>query len=102
MYFPLCSDFYPHGEVTHKYGILREGPPVPGICERAAFIIDKNGILVWATVYPLDQTPDVEELLGAVREIGLKEGNEGLAAICDPIMRRYRELPTMSSPPSPA
>ena len=72
MHFPLCSDFYPHGEVTQKYGILREGPPVPGICERAAFIIDKNGILVWAKVYPLDQTPDVEELLGAVREIGFK------------------------------
>jgi len=45
---------------------------VPGICERAAFIIDKNGILVWAKVYPLDQTPDVDELLGAVREIGFK------------------------------
>src|SRR5438552_19041470 len=72
MHFPLCSDFYPHGEVTQKYGILREGRPVPGICERAAFIIDKNRILVWAKVYPLDQTPAGEALRGAGREIGLK------------------------------
>jgi len=60
---PLCSDFYPHGEVTQKYGILREGPPVPGICERAAFIVDKNGKIAFAKVYPLDQLPNIGELL---------------------------------------
>jgi alkyl hydroperoxide reductase subunit AhpC len=63
---PLCSDFFPHGEVTRKFGILREGPPVPGIPERAAFIIDKRGKITFAKAYPLDQVPDVQELLSAV------------------------------------
>jgi alkyl hydroperoxide reductase subunit AhpC len=63
---PLCSDFFPHGDVTRKFGILREGPPVAGIPERAAFIIDKLGKITLAKVYPLDQVPDVQELLSAV------------------------------------
>jgi alkyl hydroperoxide reductase subunit AhpC len=66
---PLCSDFYPHGEVTQKFGILREGTPVPGISERAAFIVDKAGKIVLTKVYPLDQLPNVEELLQALRDL---------------------------------
>jgi alkyl hydroperoxide reductase subunit AhpC len=66
---PLCSDFYPHAEVTRQFGILREGPPVPGISERAAFIVDKAGKIAFAKVYPIDQLPDIEELLGALRNL---------------------------------
>ena len=69
MHLPLCSDFYPHGEVTRAFGILREGPPVPGICERAAFIVDKTGKIAFARLYPLDETPNNEELLATLRKI---------------------------------
>jgi alkyl hydroperoxide reductase subunit AhpC len=67
--FPMCSDFYPHAEVSEKYGILREAPPVLGISERAAFIVDKNGKIAYAKIYPLDQTPDHSELLAMLRRI---------------------------------
>ncbi len=67
---PLCSDFYPHAEVTRKFGILREGPPVSGISERAAFIVDKNGKIAFAKVYGISQLPDIEELLTALRGLG--------------------------------
>jgi alkyl hydroperoxide reductase subunit AhpC len=67
---PLCADFYPHADVTRKFGILREGPPVPGISERAAFIIDKNGKIAFAKVYGISQLPDIEELLTALRRLG--------------------------------
>ena len=70
IHMPMCSDFYPHGAVTLAYGILRDGAPVPGICERAAFIVDKSGNIVFAKVYPLDQVPDNAELLAAIRKIG--------------------------------
>jgi alkyl hydroperoxide reductase subunit AhpC len=66
---PLCSDFYPHAEVTRKFGILREGPPVAGISERAAFVVDKTGKIAFAKVYPIDQLPDIEELLQALRRL---------------------------------
>lgn len=64
---PLCADFYPHAEVTSKFGILREGPPVAGISERAAFIVDKNGKIAFAKVYGISELPDIEELLTALR-----------------------------------
>ncbi len=66
---PICADFYPHAEVTRKFGILREGPPVPGISERAAFIVDKSGKIAFAKVYPIDQLPNIEELLQALRKM---------------------------------
>jgi len=64
---PMCSDFYPHARVTEQFGILREGPPVAGISERAAFIVDKSGEIVFAKVYPIDQLVDVDEILRALR-----------------------------------
>lgn len=63
---PLCSDFYPHAEVTRRFGILRESIPVPGISERAAFIIDRSGRIAFAKVYPLDQLVDMDEVLQAL------------------------------------
>jgi len=69
MRFPLCSDFYPHGEVTRKFGILRDGPPVPGISERAAFIVDKEGVIRFAQVYPIDRLPDIDGLLKELQKI---------------------------------
>jgi alkyl hydroperoxide reductase subunit AhpC len=66
---PLCSDFYPHGQVTRKFDILREGTPVPGISERAAFIVDKAGKIAFVRIYPIDQLPNVDELLQALREL---------------------------------
>ena len=66
---PLCSDFYPHAAVTRQFGVLREGPPVPGISERAAFVIDMSGKIAFAKVYPIDQLPNIDELLGALRKL---------------------------------
>jgi alkyl hydroperoxide reductase subunit AhpC len=66
---PLCSDFYLHAEVTRKFGILREGAPVAGISERAVFVVDKAGKIAFAKVYPIDQLPEIEAVLGALREL---------------------------------
>ena len=66
----MCSDFYPHGAVTRAFGIMREQPPLAGISERAVFIVDKSGEIVFAKVYALDQTPKNEELLEALEKVG--------------------------------
>ena len=71
--FPLGSDFWPHGEVAIKYGVLREGDPLPGISERAVFIIDKQGVIAFAKVYPLDKPPENEELFEVLRGLNKKE-----------------------------
>ena len=69
MQFPLCADFYPHAEVSAKYGVLRDAPPVPGISERAAFIVDRDGRIAFAKIYPLDSLPDKEELLAELKKL---------------------------------
>jgi alkyl hydroperoxide reductase subunit AhpC len=69
MQFPLCSDFYPHGEVTKQFGILREGPPVSGISERAAFVVDREGIIRFAKIYVIGKLPDLAGLLEETRKI---------------------------------
>jgi alkyl hydroperoxide reductase subunit AhpC len=69
MQFPLCADFYPHGEVTKQFGILRDAPPVPGISERAAFVVDQEGIIRFVKIYPIDQLPDLPGLLAETEKI---------------------------------
>ena len=67
--YPLGSDFYPHGEVAKKFGVLREGPPIPGINERAVFIIDKSGKIVFSKVYDLGEQPENEEAFEVLRNL---------------------------------
>jgi alkyl hydroperoxide reductase subunit AhpC len=70
LHFPLCSDFYPHGEVAGKYGVLRMGEPLPGISERAIFIVDKKGKIAFSKLYLLSQQPDNQEALDALKKLG--------------------------------
>ena len=68
--FPLGSDFFPHGEVAGKYGVLRLGDPIPGINERAVFIIDKKeGIIRSVTILELGEVPDNEEAFEVLRTL---------------------------------
>jgi|SRR5205085_10041281 len=67
--YPLASDFFPHGGVAETFGVLRKGDPIPGISDRAVFIIDKAGTIAWVKTYPLDQTPETEEIFAALRQL---------------------------------
>ena len=60
--FPLLSDFYPHGAVAEKYGVLL---PV-GVTERAVIGIDKNGIVRYIDVHPMLEVPDLEPCASAL------------------------------------
>jgi peroxiredoxin len=64
--FPLCSDFWPHGETARKFGVFRDQEPYAGISERAVFVVDKEGKILYARVYRLDQVPEVEECIQAL------------------------------------
>jgi alkyl hydroperoxide reductase subunit AhpC len=69
MNYPLASDFFPHGAVAQKYGIFRAGEPIPGMNERAVFIVDKQGRLVFARVYDLGEQPDNEDCFEVLRKL---------------------------------
>jgi glutaredoxin len=63
--YPLLSDFWPHGQVAQKYGVLR----AEGYSERALFIIDRTGIIRYVDVHNIDEQPDNEVLFRELAEI---------------------------------
>ena len=67
--YPLCSDFWPHGEVSRSYGVFREKPPQAGASERAIFIVDRGGRVAFSKVYGLKELPPLSETLEALRKL---------------------------------
>lgn len=65
---PLLSDF--QRKVSEAYGVLRP----EGHSERATFIIDKQGIVRWKQVFPLDKQRSNDEILRALRDIASPKG----------------------------
>jgi peroxiredoxin len=59
LWFPVLSDFYPHGAVAKRYGILRSS----GISERAIFVIDKKGIIRYIDIHNINERPHLEVLV---------------------------------------
>ena len=60
--FDLLSDFHPHGAVAEAYGVERED----GISERAVFVVDKRGTVVFAKIFDIPTLPDNAEVRHAV------------------------------------
>jgi len=65
LWFPVLSDFYPHGEVASKYGVLRS----TGVSERALFVIDKKGVIRYIDVHDINQRPPLDELAAALEKL---------------------------------
>jgi len=55
--YPLLSDFWPHGEIAERYGVLRS----EGFSERAIFVIDKKGIIQFVDIHDIDDQPRTGE-----------------------------------------
>ena len=62
LWFDVLSDFWPHGAVAEKFGVLRSD----GVAERALFVIDKKGYIRYIDVHNINQRPPLEDL---VREL---------------------------------
>ena len=62
LWFPVLSDFWPHGAVADKYGVLRSD----GVSERAIFVIDTKGVIRYIGVNDINTRPRLEIL---VREL---------------------------------
>ena len=65
LWFPVLSDFWPHGAVAEKYGVLRSD----GVSERALFFIDKNGIIRDVLVSDINVRPDLEYCVTALEKM---------------------------------
>ncbi len=56
LWFDVLSDFWPHGAVAEKYGVLRSD----GMTERALFFIDQEGIIRGIIVVDINDRPASE------------------------------------------
>lgn len=62
LWFSVLSDFWPHGAVAEKYGVLR----TDGTAERALVFIDKKGVVREIIVVDINVRPDLEDLVTAL------------------------------------
>lgn len=63
LHFPLLADFEPKGSVAKQYGAYRDKD---GYCERALFLIDKDGIITWSYLSPVAENPGADGILDAL------------------------------------
>ena len=65
LWFPVLSDFWPHGKVAASYGVLR----ADGVSERALFVIDKKGIIRYIDVHDINKRPPLEDLVKELEKL---------------------------------
>jgi len=68
LWFPVLSDFWPHGAVADKYGLLRSD----GVSERALIFIDKNGIIQDIQVSDINVRPDLAQCATTLQKMNKK------------------------------
>ena len=66
LHFPLLSDFEPKGAVAKQYGAYREGE---GVCERALFVIDREGAIFWSHLSPIAVNPGADGIIDALETL---------------------------------
>jgi peroxiredoxin len=65
LWFPVLSDFWPHGRTAAEYGILR----TDGVSERALFLIDKQGVIRYIDVHDINERPSLELLVKELEKL---------------------------------
>ena len=68
LWFPVLSDFWPHGAVAEKYGVLRSD----GVSERALIFIDKKGIIQDIQVSDINVRPDLAQCATTLQKMNKK------------------------------
>jgi peroxiredoxin len=73
LHFPLLSDFEPKGAVAKSYGAYRERE---GVCERALFVLDRNGVIFWSYCSPIAVNPGADGILDALERMEKQESKD--------------------------
>ena len=65
LWFPVLSDFWPHGEAAAKYGVLRSD----GMADRTIIIVDKKGKIRYIALHNINKRPPLEEIIHELEKI---------------------------------
>jgi peroxiredoxin len=69
LHFPLLADFEPKGAVARTYGSYRKRE---GVAERALFVLDGEGTIVWSYLSPIGVNPGADGILEALESLSAK------------------------------
>jgi peroxiredoxin len=64
--FPMCADFWPHGQVSRLFGAFRAENPMRGAAGRLTYLIDRSGKIVFRQAYGLEELPVLRTALDAL------------------------------------
>lgn len=65
-FFPLLSDFWPHGETAKAYGVFSEEN---GFAIRGTFLVDQDGVIRWTLVNGPGEARDFSGYRSALAEL---------------------------------
>jgi peroxiredoxin len=65
-FFPLLSDFWPHGAVAESFGVLNDKA---GAALRGTFLLDREGVVRWTLINEIGQGRDFTGYHEALREL---------------------------------
>ena len=65
-FFPLLSDFWPHGEVARAYGVFHQAG---GMATRGTFLVDTEGVIRWTLVNPPGENRDFADYRLALEKL---------------------------------
>jgi len=65
LWFPVLSDFWPHGAVAERYGVLRSD----GEAERALVLIDTQGVIRYLDVHDINTQPRLEVIVKEMKQL---------------------------------
>ncbi len=66
IFFPLLSDFWPHGATTKAYGVFND---ISGGPRRSSFIVDKEGRVGWMVHNASGEARDLDEHAARLAEV---------------------------------
>ena len=66
-FFPLLSDYWPHGGVARSFGVFHEKA---GAALRGTFLIDRDGVIRWSLINEIGQPRDFSGYHAALAELG--------------------------------
>ncbi len=66
IFFPLLSDFWPHGATAQAYGVFDE---VSGGPKRSSFAVDRDGVVRWTVHNAVGEARDLDAHAAALAQL---------------------------------
>ena len=66
-FFPLLSDYWPHGGVAQAFGVFNEKA---GAALRGTFLVDTEGVIRWSLVNEIGEARDFSGYHAALKDLG--------------------------------